>query len=89
MINKTLRVKDVYVVKSYISDEIIVAFDNLADTEELAFSLTEEIAYLNSLDIYHSSLNPNMEKACQNAWRKEFSVWSWSYGIETIPIFYY
>lgn len=87
MIYKMLWVENVYAVKNYVSDEIIVAFNNLADAEELVFSLAEETAYLNSLDIYHHSLRPNMEKACQEAWRKEFL--SWSYGIETIPIFYY
>lgn len=87
MMNENLMVEYVYAIKDYIKETIIGAFYDLSDAEEMVLSLTEEIAYSNSFDIYYHSLHHNMEKACRDAWHIESLVWS--YGIEAIPIFNY
>ena len=83
-------VKYVYAIKDYTKendDTIIGAFYDLSDAEEMVLSLTEEAVYFNILEMYHRlSFKCNIEEVYQKVWRREFLVWS--YGIETIPIFY-
>ena len=83
-------VKYVYAIKDYTKendDTIIGAFYDLSDAEEMVLSLTEEAVYFNVLEMYHRlSFKQNIEEVYQKVWRREFLVWS--YGIETIPIFY-
>lgn len=83
-------VKYVYAIKDYTKENdgsIIGAFYDLSDAEEMVLSLTEEAVYFNILEMCHR-LFPirNIEEVCLKVWRREFLVWS--YGIETIPIFY-
>ena len=82
----------VYIIKDYTKGndhDIIGAFCNLSDAEEMVYSLTEDAVYFNALNMYHKSFPKwkNIEEVCQKAWRYEFFVWS--YGIEAIPMFYY
>ena len=82
----------VYIIKDYTKGndhDIIGAFCNLSDAEEMVYSLTEDAVYFNVLEMYHKSFPKwkNIEEVCQKAWRYEFFVWS--YGIEAIPIFNY
>ena len=80
----------VYAIKDYTKENdgtIIGAFYDLSDAEEMVLSLTEEAVYFNVLEMYHRlPFKQNIEEVYQKAWRREFLVWS--YGIETIPIFY-
>ena len=84
-------VKYVYAIKDYTKENdgtIIGAFCDLSNAEEMVLSLTEEAVYFNILEMYHRlPFKWNIEEVYQKAWRREFLVWS--YGIETIPIFYY
>lgn len=82
----------VYIIKDYTKGndpDIIGAFCNLSDAEEMVYSLTEDAVYFNALEMYNKSFPKwkNIEEVCQKAWRYEFFVWS--YGIEAIPMFYY
>lgn len=81
----------VYIIKDYTKGndhDIIGAFCNLSDAEEMVYSLTEDAVYFNALEMYHKSFTKwNIEEICQKAWRYESLVWS--YGIEAIPMFYY
>ena len=88
MMNENLMVEYVYAIKDYTKETIIGAFYDLSDAEEMVLSLTEEAVYFNTLETCHR-LFPrwNIEEICQSAWRRETLIWS--YGIETIPIFYY
>ena len=89
--NENLMIEYVYAIKDYTQENngaIIGAFHDLSDAEEMILSLTEEAVHFNALEMCHR-LFPrwNIEEICQSAWRRETLIWS--YGIETIPIFYY
>ena len=72
--------RQVWAVKDWGEDKIVGVFEDQATAEEICISYIEEAAYVEAIDLYQCHHHWEMERACQEAWKRH----NWDFWV--IPL---